>query len=327
MKREFCQLAHKYNPERYGVGGWFLSEKLDGMRALWDGGVSRGVLKSEVPWANCDKDSRYVTPPVATGLWSRLGNVIHAPDYFLDSLPPAPCDGELYTGNRQLLMSIVKALNPSSGWEMVEYHVFDLIPPETWLEGRGYEWWLERSEGIYAPKPSTVFQTVLRLMEIHVLDNTHVRRHPQQQLPYQTNVAEDMITKQLERVTQAGGEGLMVRAPNATYSCSRSHNIQKIKKLDDAEGTVTGYITGRRTDLGSKLLGKMGALILKLDNGKRLLRKGASRKVDMYVLKWMRRQLRGGVATIPELLEIYQSTRKGLDRLLEIKHATSHGGY
>src|ERR1039458_2949195 len=63
--------------------GWLLSEKLDGDRALWDGGK----------------------------LTSRLGNVFPAPLWFLDRLPQGlPLDGELWAGrgNYSRAMGIAK---------------------------------------------------------------------------------------------------------------------------------------------------------------------------------------------------------------------------
>jgi ATP-dependent DNA ligase len=42
----------------------------------------------------------------------------------------------------------------------------------------------------------------------------------------------------------------------------RTTTLLKIKKLIDSEAKVVGYVSGRRTDKGSKLLGKMGALIV-----------------------------------------------------------------
>ena len=74
--REFLMLAKPYQNDK--VIGWFLSEKLDGMRAFWDGGVTRG--KYGPPWNNQNIK--------ATGLWSRYAKVIHAPDWFLDLLLP-----------------------------------------------------------------------------------------------------------------------------------------------------------------------------------------------------------------------------------------------
>ena len=49
-----------------------MSEKLDGVRAYWDG----------------------------KALISRLGNPFHAPDWFLAGLPDVPLDGELWIGRK-----------------------------------------------------------------------------------------------------------------------------------------------------------------------------------------------------------------------------------
>jgi len=49
------------------VTGWVMSEKLDGIRAYWDG----------------------------KRLLTRSGKVIHAPDWFLKDYPPFAIDGEL----------------------------------------------------------------------------------------------------------------------------------------------------------------------------------------------------------------------------------------
>ena len=60
-KREFVMLAKDYDSKKYGIAGWFMSEKFDGMRDTWDGGVSRGKLASTIPWANTAKDKKEVT--------------------------------------------------------------------------------------------------------------------------------------------------------------------------------------------------------------------------------------------------------------------------
>jgi len=56
-----------------------------------------------------------------------------------------------------------------------------------------------------------------------------------------------------------------------------------------------------------------------------ILRKAAKYRndclVDLQILKWMRRKLKGREASIPELLEIYRMTIQALDGLLEIRHA------
>src|SRR5262249_53879808 len=110
-------------------GGWYLSEKLDGMRAYWDGGITRGMSCYEVPFANVEKDGRYVTPPKATGLWTRYGKPIQAPLWFLDELPKFPLDGELTMGRGtfQDVISACRRIEPrDADWEKVSYRVFDL---------------------------------------------------------------------------------------------------------------------------------------------------------------------------------------------------------
>jgi hypothetical protein len=90
-RRELLQLADRYDPRKHYVAGWFVSEKLDGTRCFWDGGISRGLPTEQVPWASIidPKTGQKKTKikPVATGLWSRYGNPIMAPDWWLNQLP------------------------------------------------------------------------------------------------------------------------------------------------------------------------------------------------------------------------------------------------
>ena len=63
------QLAKVYNGQ--GVSGYLVSEKYDGVRAIWDG----------------------------SKLLSRQGNPIHAPNWFTEPLPKGVVlDGELWAG-------------------------------------------------------------------------------------------------------------------------------------------------------------------------------------------------------------------------------------
>jgi len=81
--------------------GYWMSEKLDGIRATWDG-----------------KDLR-----------TRNGNVIAAPAWFLKSLPFPPLDGELWVGRGRFaeVSSIVRKRVPvDAEWKKVRYRVFDV---------------------------------------------------------------------------------------------------------------------------------------------------------------------------------------------------------
>lgn len=272
MKKEFMMLAHKYDSAKHGIGGWYMSEKLDGQRCYWDGGISRGLIKSSVPWANTAKDSRYVTAPVATGLWSRYGNVIHAPDWWLDKLPAFPLDGELYVEHdRQRLRTIISKLEPGPEWEGVGYHIFDAppYPSDGEIKTTNFKKVITGCKEFLDGRMAggRCFHDNYRWLSGQDLGIADLL--PQERLPMATSEAEARVKEQLEAVTSSGGEGLMLRDPYSYWMPHRCHTLVKVKKLDDMEGTVIGYTTGRRTELGSKLLGKMGALILDI-GGKRL---------------------------------------------------------
>lgn len=269
--REFVQLAHVYDVAK-NVVGWYDSEKLNGIRCFWDGGVSRGYKKADVPWANTAKDSRYVLEQVATGLWSRYGNVIHAPDEWLDHLPNFQIDGELYIhGYLQELNSAVRNMDKDmSKWKKAKLYAFD-IPPYKTIFGNGVinnphfsktiQWnkcsiFLEQSRDImraltFDLSPDTQFISIVPYLEKNCVGNAIY--HPQYKIK-----SFDEVEKRLEE----SEEGRMLRYPFATYSCTRSHNVLKLKHLDTDEATVVGCTSGRETDRGSKLLGLMGALIV-----------------------------------------------------------------
>jgi len=133
-RREFLMLAQKYNPKKHTVGGYYISEKLDGTRVFWDGGFSRGVPTGEVPYANVIDPKtggrKKKIKPTATGLWSRYGNPIIAPDWFLNLLPCMPLDGEIWAGrgNFQLCRSICGGDTPGPDWNQAEFAIFGCPP-------------------------------------------------------------------------------------------------------------------------------------------------------------------------------------------------------
>lgn len=281
-KQTFVQLAQTWEP-KCTIGGWYYSTKLDGIRFIWDGGASRGVPKEDVPWSNMLKD---VTPgQIATGLWSRYGNVIHAPDWWLDKLPRTPMDGEGYMGIKrwQATNSIVSKLPKNRSdeeWSKVKYVAFNVLPPEQWLKPRlidetnfvkaikpgSFEWWKERFRGTLPI--GRQYHSVLGFMRLKLPENDIFKIHPQVDLPMSETMALETVRDALAIVKETGGEGIMVRRGVDTWVPERSWDLLKVKVENDAEAIVIGYTTGRLTDLGSKLLGKMGAAICRLPNGK-----------------------------------------------------------
>lgn len=91
-------LAYKY--EGTNPTDWWMSEKLDGVRAIWDG----------------------------ENLRSRNDNIFQAPEWFIDDLPQnIYLDGELWLGRGkfQKVVGIVKSHRGNSCWKDVKYRIFD----------------------------------------------------------------------------------------------------------------------------------------------------------------------------------------------------------
>ncbi len=274
-KREFLQLAHTFNLEKHRtwLGGWFASEKLDGMRCFWDGGISRGLSIDIVPWANTDKAGRLVDKVYATGLWSRYGIAIRAPNFWLDQLPPGiPLDGELYLGRQRFedTVSITKSFNAGDRWNEVQYKVFDAVPYATvFADGKLTDArYTKVFKGIKHPdtgvKPERAFDGRQKFLKFNVPENKVVSIHVQDQLPFTHAAALEAAQRMAAEVDEAGGEGVMLKNRICLWEAERCWTVLKMKPWHDAEGVVTGYVSGRETDKGSKLLGMMGALILEI---------------------------------------------------------------
>ena len=79
--------------------GWWMSEKLDGVRAWWNG---RKFL-------------------------SRQANIYHAPAWFTAGLPDVPLDGELWLDRKafQRTVSIVRRHDQGEHWRQISFVVFD----------------------------------------------------------------------------------------------------------------------------------------------------------------------------------------------------------
>lgn len=270
MRREFLQLAHTYNPEKHAVGGWYVSEKLDGMRAYWDGGWTRGSLTSQVSFANTTKDYRRTSPVRSTGLWSRYGKPIAAPNWWLDNLPTFPLDGELYLGpNRfQELISIVKRFDPvDSDWKNVDYRVFDFPSNYFFLApGRiNNPHWSMAFEDMRGRAPDIdegplPFRKVVGLINTGRVSLGSAIWETQERLSMSTKTAKFEVAGFLSDVMEKGGEGLILRKPESIWQPIRTWDLLKVKPYYDDEAIVIGYTWGH-----GKLEDLMGALIVQWD--------------------------------------------------------------
>jgi len=200
-------LAQTWDEEQ-DVTGWHVSEKYDGVRAYWDG-----------------KNFR-----------SRLGNIFHAPDWFIKGFPEFALDGELWMGRGrfQETSGIARRKNGGDEWKKLSYVVFD-IPGLT-------------------KKVETRFKAIAAVIAA---------------IPYAVEVPQYLcpgvleLKKALKKIEAQGGEGLMLREPGSHYEEGRSSTLLKVVSFISSEGEVIGYTKGK-----GRHKGRIGALEVRWPNGK-----------------------------------------------------------
>ena len=210
------------------------SIKIDGMRALW----LPETRDQKVGWS----------PERSTGLWSRTGKPIQAPEFWLDTLPKeVRLDGEIYFQSYNETMSICRAHNSNERWNQVLFHVFD-IP-----------------DGFYAmglcSKPNYFFkgctETQRNFRDVHelMLPKVDLGKYAHQ-LPQTLVSAAKANTFYLECIA-AGHEGMMLREPGSIWTPMRTKDLIKVKPCLDSECVVVGTTEGK-----GKYLDMIGALIV-----------------------------------------------------------------
>ncbi|HEX4666042.1 MAG TPA: DNA ligase [Chthoniobacterales bacterium] len=190
--------------------GWWMSEKYDGLRSYWDGHQ----------------------------LWSRKGNQIHAPDYFLAELPAGVAlDGELWIGCGKFeeTTSAVLSERPDDRWKDVRFMVFD------------------------APQVKGTFEERMHFLQTTLPSENRFAKVVAQERCKGTA----QLLAERDRVVGRGGEGLMLRQPESQYETRRSATLLKVKPYDDEEATVIAHEPGN-----GKYAGKLGALRVRTSDGR-----------------------------------------------------------
>jgi len=189
------------------ITGWVMSEKLDGIRAYWNG----------------------------KHLISRGGKIIHAPKWFIKDYPPFEIDGELWTirGDFENISSIVRDKIPGKEWEGIRHYIFEVPNTKGGL--------FERLKKL----TPYVRKNIRVVKQVPIKNKTHLKLF-------------------LEEIEAKGGEGLVVRDPNAPYINKRTSKALKVKTFQDAECKVIGYTKGK-----GKYKDVIGAIQCQLDDGTR----------------------------------------------------------
>lgn len=124
-------LLNKYQPGQ-DVTGWYISEKLDGVRAYWNGHE----------------------------LISRQGNRFAAPAWFTQGFPPFELDGELWAGRGRFeeAAAIISHAAPHIGWDHLSYQIFEVPNAPGGLDAR-----LKRLRDYLAKQPVARIHIILQI--------------------------------------------------------------------------------------------------------------------------------------------------------------------
>lgn len=202
-------LAQTYD-SKIDISEYWKSEKLDGIRAVWDGNTLR----------------------------TRNGNVIHAPNWFVEVLPDYPVEGELWAGRGQfhiVQQTVLDSEPVTPAWEKIDFMLFDM----------------PTSAGDYQKRYFDLTHLV------RSIDAPHIKY-----VVHSPIMSEQELVEHLDHIDGQQGEGIMLRKITSRYQAGRSTDLLKMKHHQDAEAIVVGYKVG-----SGKYRGMMGSLLVELDSG------------------------------------------------------------
>jgi len=170
-------------------------------------------------------------------LLSKHGHELFPPEAFIHDLPPFPLEGELWGGRGRFeqTVGIVRQQRPHDGWLQLKFAIFDV------------------------PQAAGAFTERLALASAWLAAHPSEYAFVIPQLPVKGAVE---LQRELQRIEALGGEGLIVRDPEARYSAGRSAKILKVKSCQDAEAAVVAHLPGQGRNAG-----RLGALLVEGEDG------------------------------------------------------------
>ncbi|KAF8929787.1 hypothetical protein EDD21DRAFT_444017 [Dissophora ornata] len=234
-------LAHSWT-EDSGIDptGYWMSEKLDGVRAYFDG----------------------------THFYSRAGNKFFAPPFFSKHLPKdQPLDGELWLGRGrfQQCVSIVKnqKLDRADEWKEMTYLVFD-APKLNMVYEKRLEYLKSIMPNYGKDEIASSASSSSSSSSPSASPASNNKIPPYARLvPAQKCLSKSHLIRELDHVQTHGGEGIMLRAPRSRYEFKRSRTLLKVKTFFDEEAIVVAQVKG-----SGKHSHRMGHLEVKTPDGR-----------------------------------------------------------
>ena len=173
-------------------------------------------------------------------LFTRGGAAVAAPAWFTAGWPALPMDGELWAGHGAFgtaLSTVRQQRAVDTAWRGMRFMVFDLP-----AQGGSYDARLPVLRQLLAQ------QDPARLVAV-----TQSRTD-----------SHGALQSRLDRIVQAGGEGLMLHRGAAIYKGERNGDLLKFKPYLDADAQVVAWVPGK-----GKYEGQLGALMVETPQGRR----------------------------------------------------------
>ncbi|MBD3841720.1 MAG: DNA ligase [Campylobacterales bacterium] len=170
------------------ISHWLMSEKLDGIRGYWSGDA----------------------------MYTKNGNKIAIPNWFITNFPPFELDGELWSkrDDFEFIQSTVLDSNATLDWEKLTYNIFEVPNSDGNFTAR-----LNRANQWFQTHPNKY---------VKIIEQFHCD-------------SEENLNSFLDAIIVKKGEGVIVKDPSKPYHTGRSDFVLKVKKSFDMEGTITGY--------------------------------------------------------------------------------------
>lgn len=308
MAGQFGQLLRNFGEGKFSsLIGYHWSRKYNGFSVIWDGGLTRGMKASDVPWFY---PSRVDSPDLlSTGLWTigrnpkdskkPLPKVIKATNSFLDKLPEYPIHGELwYNDDLQYVKKGARLKVPNKTfWNNVVIKGFAVKPYGTFHRIQ------ELPESILSVTKQSGFFSALksrryyydRMYDTSVMHT--VKQHPMNSL---TQVS-DAFTEFKNSVW----EGLVFTRMGSRYTNNRTSDVFKYKPIYEDSAIVVDYKEGE-----NRHAGRCGSILVNMTLGENI--KNVHGAKDSMVGKNITFSISGGLSDYQrEWEEVYDRFPKG----------------
>ena len=229
-------LAKKYPDDFVAGKQYYIQEKLDGNRCI----------------AYFDYDEQKWKFQSRSGKPLKVDfDMSWANDFFIDNYEDPTFDGEIMTlgkaGSRDFNSTSGAINGKFTDKSALHYYIYDIVAPKlTYKERKGI---LDYCNELINVTTHAHQCTILKVLDT-------VELYPN---PYY-NTALDVW---LDKIVDKGGEGLILRDPDAVYQCGKRTNaLLKYKKVQTMDLRIVGWNEGN-----GKYIGAIGSFICQTDDG------------------------------------------------------------